>query len=742
MLGLAGARLISAEAFAAPAAPSAAATAQANALLAQMTPEEKIGQMTIFTSHWTSTGPEGDARGLVDEIRAGQCGNVFNARTVAYLRTLQNIAVSQSRLHVPLLFGYDVIHGYNTIFPIPLAQAASWDVAAIERADRIAAIEASAGGINWTFAPMVDIARDPRWGRIAEGAGEDPYLASTIARARVRGFQGPGFDDVSTILACVKHFAGYGAVQGGRDYNTTDMSERTLRETYLPPYHAAVDEGAWSVMSAFTDLNGVPATANRFLLRQVLRDEWGFRGFVVTDYDAVHELVAHGVAANDAAAARAALAAGVDMDMQSGAFLAQLPRELASGRVSPAEIDAAARRVLEAKAMLGLLSDPYRYIDDKREAALGDAPDHLVTAIDLARRSIVLLKNERGTLPLAAGAKIAVIGPLGDNRRDMLGCWSAAGKFERIETVLAAIRASQTGPAAIFAQGCEIASSDRSGFPAAVAAAQQADVVVMVLGESAGMSGEAASRTDIGLPGVQSELLAEIKKTGKPIVTVLINGRPLALEKEAALSDALVEAWAPGSAGGRPVADVLLGTFNPSGRLPVTFPRNVGQVPIFYNAKNTGRPVNPAKPGERYRSTYLDARSDPLFPFGFGLSYTSFVFSDFKLDRTVLKAGERLTATVRVTNAGQRDGAEVVQLYVRDLVASVTRPVLELKGFQRIELKAGESREVAFSVDAGQLAFWRGDMTWGVEPGDYQLMVGPDSRDLQVAGFELAGGER
>lgn len=722
---------------AAPAEPSAEATQYAKALLARMTLDEKIGQTVTFTSHWNSTGPTGDSRNVEDLVRAGTCGSVFNARTVAYIRKLQHLAVDQTRLHVPLLFGYDVIHGYNTIFPIPLAEASSWDLDAIEASERIAATEAAASGLNWAFAPMVDIARDPRWGRIAEGAGEDPYLGAQIARARVRGFQGKGFADALSVMACVKHFAGYGAAQAGRDYNTTDLSERTLREVYLPPFQAAVDAGAWSIMTAFNDLDGTPATANRFLLQRVLRGEWGFKGFVVTDYNAVSELVDHGIATDPGDAARLALGAGVDLDMQSGAYLDHLAREVSAGRVDVRQIEAAAQRVLEAKYMLGLFADPYRYLDEQREAALGAAPEHLVAARDMARRSIVLLKNRNAVLPLKPGLKLAVIGPLANDRRDLLGCWKAAGKADHIETVFEALKAANGSGNVEFANGCGFTASSTDDIPAALAVADRADVVVMVLGESAAMSGEAASRTDIRLPGRQTSLLRAIRQLGKPVVTVLVNGRPLALEEETELSDALVEAWAPGSSGGAAIADVLLGQYNPTGKLPVTFPRTLGQVPVFYNHKNTGRPYHADKPKEKYRSTYLDCPNDPLFPFGFGLSYTTFEYAKPKIDGATMRSGEKLTMSVRVTNSGSVAGAEVVQFYLHDLVGSVTRPVLELKGFRRIELAPGESKDVSFVIDEPMLGFWRADMTWGSEPGQFQAFVGPNSRDLQSVDFEL-----
>jgi beta-glucosidase len=707
------------------------------ALLAQMTPDEKIGQLVLYTTGTVITGPAGEPQDLKDLIRKGNCGGLFNAHTVATIRDFQNIAVTGTRLKIPLIFGFDVIHGYKTIFPIPLAEASSWDTNAIERSERVAAVEASAGGINWAFAPMVDIARDPRWGRIAEGAGEDPFLGSAIARARVRGFQGGGLGNDSTILACVKHFAAYGAAQAGREYNTVDLSERTLREVYLPPYKAALDAGALSVMSSFNEVNGIPATANRFLLHDVLQDEWGFKGFVVTDYTAINELVNHGIAKDECEAGRRALEAGVDMDMQGGVYAACLKKLLADGAISQKQIDDAARRILTIKFMLGLFDDPFRYCDERREATLIFTPENLKAARDMAGESMVLLKNEAQTLPLKPGRKIAVIGPLANDKPDLLGCWNGRGDANPVATVYDCIRKSNADGQTFFVTGCEVAADDRSQFSEAVKVAQQADIAVLVLGETANMSGEDNSRTSINLPGVQTDLIREIKKTGKPVVIVLVNGRPLALTEESALADAMLEAWAPGSMGGEAVADVLFGKCNPSGKLPVTFPRNLGQVPIFYSAKNTGRPINPANPGEKYKSNYLDCPNDPLYPFGFGLSYTKFSYSALHLDKSTLTHHGQITATLDVANAGKHDGAEVVQLYTRQFVGSVTRPVLELKSFQRIFLKAGESRKVAFTISEKDLTILRRDMTWGAEPGKFAVFVGPDSRNLQAAPFEL-----
>jgi beta-glucosidase len=720
-----------------PAAADEDIAKRADELLAKMTLDEKIGQTVLLTGYGATTGPVKEQSALEDYIRSGECGNVFNVLGVEQIRRLQQIAVTETRLRIPLLFGFDTIHGYKTIFPISLGESASWNLELIERAARVAATESAAAGLNWTFAPMVDIARDPRWGRISEGAGEDPFYGSLVAQARVRGFQGTNLAAPDAVLACVKHYAAYGAAQAGRDYHTVDLSERALRETYLPPYRAAIEAGALSVMTSFNELNGTPATANRFLLQQILRDEWGFRGFVVTDYTSINEMVAHGSAADEADAGRQALHAGVDMDLQGHVYRKYLKQLLASNLVTETEINTAAKSVLEIKFRLGLFDDPFRRCDAAREKELLLAQAHRDTAYQMAGASFVLLKNAAQTLPLARGKKIAVIGPLADSRQDLLGSWFGAGTADGIETVLAGIQRNNTAGKVTFAQGCDVASTNRAGFAAALKVARKADVVVMVLGESGAMSGEAKSRTSINLPGVQTELLREIKKAGKPVVVVLMNGRPLALEAETALADALLETWSPGTEGGRAVADVLFGTQNPSGKLPVTFPRNLGQVPIYYSAKNTGRPIDPAKPVEPYKSFYIDSPNDPLFPFGFGLSYTTFAYSKVALDRSQLKTSETLTASVTITNTGQRAGVEVVQLYLRDLVGSVTRPLSELKGFQRLELQPGESRKVSFRIGAQELQFLRHDMTWGTEPGEFDVMIGGNSREVNAARFAL-----
>ena len=713
------------------------AARRADALLARMTLEEKIGQLVLLTSYGASTGPAQERAALEANIRQGNCGNVFNAFTVSETRRLQKLAVDETRMHVPLLFGYDVIHGYRTIFPVPLGETASWDLEMIEHSARVAAIEAAAGGLNWTFAPMVDIARDPRWGRICEGAGEDPFLGSEVARARVRGFQGHDLTAPDAVLACVKHYAAYGAPVAGRDYNTVDMSERMLREVYLPPYQAGIAAGALSVMTSFNEFDGTPATANAFLLRRILRGEWGFKGIVVTDYAAISEMIAHGSAADEYDAGQQALTAGVDLDMEDGVYLRQLEQLVHDSKVAEKKIDEAVRRVLEVKVALGLLDDPYRHCDEQREARLIGAPEHLDAAYRMACESFVLLKNNEHTLPLSPGAKLAVIGPLADVQRDLLGSWKGDGAWDSIDSILATIKRNNSSGEVVFAKGCDVASTNRAGFAEAVEVASGADAIVTILGESWNMSGENASRTSIELPGMQTELLRELKKTGKPLVLVLLNGRPLALEEESGLADAILETWFPGTEGGKAVADVLFGKHSPCGKLPVTFPRRLGQVPIYYSVKNTGRPFDPAKPNEAYKSTYLDCPNDPLYPFGFGLSYTTFTCSGPRLDQTELRPGCKITASATVSNAGARDGVAVVQLYLRDLVGSVTRPVLELKGFRRIELKVGESREVGFDISEKDLAFLRKDMTWGTEPGEFRVFIGLDSRDLRPATFHL-----
>ena len=711
-------------------------------LMAKMTLDEKIGQLTLLTSDWETTGPT-MREGYQDDIRAGRVGAIFNAYTARYTRELQRLAVEGTRLKIPLIFGYDVIHGHRTIFPISLGEAASWDMQAIEKSARISAIEASAEGIHWTFSPMVDIARDARWGRMSEGAGEDVYLGSLIAKARVRGYQGDDLSRPDTILATAKHFAAYGAAQAGRDYHTVDISERTLRDIYLPPFKAAADAGAATFMTSFNEYDGVPASGSHYLLTDVLREKWGFKGFVVTDYTSINEMVPHGYSKDLAQAGEQAMNAGVDMDMQGAVYMENLARSVAEGKVDVRRIDAAVKAILEMKYRLGLFEDPYRYADEAREKATIYKPEFLEAARDVARKSIVLLKNRDNALPLTATAKsIALIGPLANSKEDMIGSWSAAGdRKTRPVTLLEGLRArAPKGTSVGYAKGAGYefaAEGKQDGFAEALALAQKSDVIIAAMGERWDMTGEAASRTSLDLPGNQQALLEELKKTGKPIILVLMSGRPNSIGWADANVDAILEAWYPGTMGGHAIADVLYGDYNPSAKLPVTFPRNVGQVPIHYDMKNTGRPIELGAPDAKYVSRYLDTPNTPLYPFGYGLSYTSFTYSPVMLDKARVRPGEKLTASVTVTNSGARDGEEVVQLYVRDLVGSVTRPVKELKGFEKISLKMGEKRTVRFTLTDADLAFTRQDMSWGSEPGQFKLWVGPSSAEGSEAAFEL-----
>lgn len=704
------------------------------ALLSQMTQEEKIGQLIQYSQVGAETGPAIRSN-IEGKIRAGRCGSMLNVVGAAETRSKQQLAVENSRLHIPLLFGYDVIHGFRTIFPINLGQAASWDLEAIERSERIAATEASAAGVHWTFAPMVDIARDPRWGRISEGSGEDPYLGSAIARARIHGFQGDDLARNDTILACAKHFAGYGASQAGRDYNTTDIPEITLRDVYLPPFKAALDAGVGSFMAAFNDLNGVPASANHFLMTKILRDEWGFKGFVVSDWQSILELLNHGIAADKAEACRLGLNAGVDMDMEGRVYGPNVAAEIKAGRIAPARLDAAVSAILAAKFRLGLFDDPYRYSDNEREKNAMLRPESLEATRDLARKSCVLLKNKSGVLPLRADARIAVIGQLASAQRDLNGSWEGKGREKDAVTMRSALEATFPGRVT-FAEGAKSAGSDKSGFAAAVAATEKSDVVVAVLGEGWYMSGEASSRSNLSIPGVQPELLAALHKTGKPVVLVLFTGRPLTLAPVLDNADAVLLAWFPGTMGGPAVVDLLTGAYNPSGKLPVTFPRVLGQVPIYYSHKMTGRPIDPRDPHEKFKSQYLDVANTPEFPFGFGLSYTSFSYSEAKVANATLRSGEVQQIRVTLTNTGKRDGAEVAQLYVRDVVGSVTRPVRELKGFQRVTLKSGESRELTFTLKPSDLAFTHTDMSFAPEAGKFEVFLGGDSDAPKIGEFD------
>ncbi len=699
-----------------------------------MTLDEEIGQMVLYSSDWDVTGPS-LKKGYMDEIRKGNCGNIFNAHTAAYTRKLQKIAVEESRLHIPLLFGYDVIHGHKTIFPISLGESASWDMEAIEKSARVSAAEAAASGINWTFAPMCDISVEPRWGRVSEGAGEDPFLGSKIAAARVHGFQGKSLADTLTVLACVKHFAGYGAPIAGRDYNTVDMSERVFLDTYLPPYKAAIDAGAMSVMSSFNELNGIPSTGNVYLLKDILRKQLHFKGFVVSDYTSINEMLNHGVVANEYEAGKMAAKAGVDMDMQGEVYFKYLKKQVENGEVPLQAVNEAVHRILKVKFLLGLFDNPYRYCNEAREKREVYSVDHLEASLDVAKKSMVLLKNSNNVLPLKKGEKIAVIGQLATSTRDLLGSWKAAGDWNFMKSVLDEVKVFNGDINVTYAEGCKVQGDDRSGFAKAIASARGASKIVFVLGESCEWSGEATSRTSINIPGVQTELLEKLKALNKPIVLVLMNGRPLDLSKESELADGILETWFPGTMGGKAITQVLFGEYNPAGKLTMTFPRNLGQVPIYYYEKNTGRPNYLRNP--KYKSRYIDCPNDPLYPFGFGLSYTTFAYSDIKLSSKELTEKGELNASVRVTNTGNVAGEEVVQCYVRDLVGSVTRPVKELKGFEKIALKMGESKVVTFSITPYMLAFHRADMSYGTEPGNYKLFIGTNSKDLKETNFRL-----
>ena len=720
-----------------------------DSVLAGLTLEEKLGQLTQNVLSAAVTGPQLPEASAAD-IRAGRIGSFLGTSGAEVTRNLQRVAMEQSRAKIPLLFAYDVIHGFRTIFPTPLAEAASWDPAAVERGARVAAAEGAANGLHWTFAPMVDIARDPRWGRIVEGSGEDPYLGSVMAAARVRGFQGADsttgvahkFRDTLTLIATAKHFVAYGAAEGGRDYNVADVPPRTLREIYLPPFHAAANAGAGSVMASFNELDGVPMHANRDLIDGVLRREWGWDGILVSDYTGVMELLNHGAAADSAEAARISIDAGVDVDMVSTFFLKKLPAEVGAGRVPIAVIDSAVRRVLRAKYERGLFQDPYRYSSVARERALTLAPAFVREARDMARRSIVLLKNEGGVLPLRKNlGAIAVIGPLADDSASALGAWAGAGRPQDVVTPLAGIRqAVGAGGRVLYARGAPADTADSSGFAEAVRVAREADAVVLVIGEREDMSGEAHSRASLDLPGVQSELAravyAAARAAGKPMVVVLMNGRPLSVPWLADNVPAIVEAWHLGVQTGPALADVIFGDFNPGGKLPVSFPRTVGQVPTYYNHKNTGRP--PVE-GIRWNSKYIDVPWTPLWPFGHGLSYTTFAYGPPRISKTEIQPTDSLTVSVDVTNSGTLDGDEVVQVYVRDDAASVTRPVKMLKGFRRVTLRAGERRTLTFTLRPQDLAFYDIRMRHVVEPGTFTVWAAGSSVGGQPVRFRVVG---
>ena len=706
--------------------------ARINALLARMTLAEKLGQLQQL---------DGEANGNfrpehLELARKGLLGSTLNVRGAERSNRLQRVAVEESRLKIPLLFGFDVIHGYRTVFPIPLGEAATWDPTAVEHSAAIAAKESRAAGVHWTFAPMVDIARDARWGRIAEGSGEDPFLGSAMARARVIGFQGRDYSAADKVLACAKHWVAYGAAEGGRDYDTTEVSERTLREIYFPPFKAALDAGVGSFMSAFNDLNGVPTSGNRFTLDTVLRREWKFDGIVVSDYESVKEMINHGFAADEKEAAASGLNAGVDLEMVSRLYNKHGLELVRERRISTAAIDEAVRRILRIKFRLGIFEKPYA--DEAREASSIFTAQHLAAAREVAGRSLVLLKNDGNVLPLSKSLKsIAVIGPLANNQKDVIGSWTGDGKLEDAVSLLAGIKAQVSAQTRVlYAKGCEINDDSTAGFDEAVRLARDSDVVILALGESAEMSGEAASRSSLDLPGRQLDLAKAIRATGKPVVVVLMNGRPLTINWIAENVPSVLESWFAGTQAGHAIADVLFGDVNPGGKLPVTFPRAVGQVPIYYNHKNTGRPPDEKN---KYTSKYIDVPWTPLFPFGFGLSYTQFKFGSVQLSAPRIRPNGSVTVSVEVENVGSRAGDEVVQLYVRDLAGSVTRPVKELKGFQRINLRPGEKRRVEFLLTPDHLGFYNREMKFAVEPGEFRIMLGPNSQDLIEAKLEVDG---
>ena len=703
-------------------------------LMEQMTVDEKIAQLVQFTADGTVTGPMG-GNNFIDEIKKGNVGSILNATGVEYTRQLQKINLENSRLKIPLLFGYDVIHGYKTIFPINLGETASWDLEAAKLSAQIAAAEAAASGVHWTFAPMVDITRDPRWGRVSEGAGEDTYLGSKMAYARVKGFQGTNLSDIYTILACTKHFAAYGAAEAGRDYNTVDMSERVLRETYLPPFKATVYAGVATFMTSFNEISGIPSTGNNHLVNGILKKEWAFKGFVVTDYTGINEMVAHGFANDEKQAGELALTAGVDMDMVGGVFLKYLKQSLTEGKVTQAQVNDACRRILEAKYDLGLFEDPYRYNDTKREKATIYKKEYLDAALHIANKSMVLLKNSNNVLPLRKDQKVAFVGPLVSDEFNIIGSWAALGDRNGYAvSVQEGINKLITDKFKVtFDKGVEILDTKKEMMQAALDNASEADVVVAVMGELENMTGEAASRTNIDLPGIQKEFLAELKKLGKPVVLVLINGRPLTLTWENENMDAILEAWYPGTMGGDAIAQTLYGISNPSGKLPMTFPRSVGQIPVYYNHKNTGRPYYGTTDNEqKYKSRYIDSENSPLYAFGYGLSYTTFSYSNLRLSSKTLKASGKITASVDVANTGNYDGEEVVQLYIKDVTGSVTLPVRELKGFYKVMIKKGEKKMVTFEITPEDLRFYNIDMKYVAEPGDFEAILGASSSDVKT----------
>ena len=716
-----------------------------DSVLRLMTLDEKIGQMNQYNGDWDATGPitrDGDKQ---NQIRKGMVGSMLNVTGVDHTRTLQEIAM-QSRMRIPLLFGQDIIHGYRTIFPIPLAEASSWDLDAIQLSARIAAIEASAAGVHWTFAPMVDIARDPRWGRVMEGAGEDPYLGSLIAKARVKGFQGNGLGNKDVLMACAKHFAAYGAAVGGRDYNSVDMSLRQLHEIYLPPFKAAAEAGVATFMNSFNDLDGIPATANNYLQRDILKGKWKFKGFVVSDWGSVGEMIQHGFVKDNYEAAMVAANAGCDMDMESRSYIQNLAKLVKNGKVKITVIDDATRRILRKKFELGLFDDPFLFCNKERERQQWDNAENLQAEREMAKKCIVLLKN-KDVLPISRKSSfdnrprtIAVIGPFTKSIRDNLGFWSYDWPDDtaRIVSLWDGIK-KKLGPDTrlTYAKGCDISDTSHSGFAEAITVANNADLVIMSVGEARDMSGEAKSRSNIHFPGVQEELIKAIYTTGKPVVVLISAGRPLIFDWTADNVPAILYTWWLGTRAGDAIADVLFGDYNPSAKLPISFPQAEGQIPIYYNHNNTGRPAT-SDSDRFYRSAYTDLSIYPKFPFGFGLSYTNFNYSGIQLSSSTIKANQNISATVTVTNTGNYDGEETVQLYIRDMVGSVVRPVKELKGFQKIFLKKGESKQIIFTIDVDKLKFYNADLKYTVEPGDFKIFIGGNSRDVKEASFEFS----
>lgn len=724
-------------------------------LMGRMTLQEKIGQLNLPVSGEIVTG-QAKSSDVAGKIRKGQVGGLFNVKGVENIREVQKIAVEQSRLKIPLLFGMDVIHGYETVFPIPLALSCSWDMEAIKESARIAAKESSADGICWTFSPMVDICRDPRWGRMAEGGGEDPYLGSEISVAMVKGYQGDDLTDKNTIMACVKHFALYGAPEAGRDYNTVDMSHLSMFNNYFPPYKAAIDAGVGSVMTSFNVVDGIPATGNKWLMTDVLRDRWGFDGFVVTDYTAISEMIAHGMGDLQQVSAMS-LSAGTDMDMVADGFLTTLEKSLKEGKVTMAEIDKACRRILEAKYKLGLFDDPYKYCDASRVKKDIFTAENRAIARKVATETFVLLKNENNLLPLQRKGKIALVGPLANTKANMPGTWSVAAASDKYNSLYESMKQSLAGKAEVlYAKGSNLMydaqreaeatmfgremrdpRSAQELLDEALNVASQADVIVAAVGESSEMSGESSSRTNLEMPDAQRDLLTALKKTGKPIVLVYFAGRSTVMTWEQENFPAILNVWFGGSEAADAICDVVFGDVSPSGKLTTTFPKNVGQIPLYYNHLNTGRPLEAGKWFSKFRSNYLDIDNDPLYPFGYGLSYTTFRYGDLRLSNNSMNEKGKITASVTVTNTGSYDADEIVQMYIRDMVGSVARPVKELKGFERIHLKKGESRTVSFDITAEQLKFYNSALDWVCEPGEFEVMVGGNSRDVQTKKFSL-----